>query len=140
MCANLFNTTLGHCDIRSSLTADMAKTVASALVNSRSDYANAVLFGGSEYNLAKLQRAQNALARVVTFNKRADHIRPVLQRQHWLPIKYRLDFKVATIAYKVQQTGCPAYLASSVVGYVPTGSYVRRARYTTTQSLPARTV
>jgi len=36
---------------RSSLTADMAKTVASALVNSRFYYANAVLYGTSEHNL-----------------------------------------------------------------------------------------
>ena len=59
--------------IRSSLTAAMAKTVASALVNSRFDSANAVLYGASEHNLAKLRRAQNALAQVVTFTKHADH-------------------------------------------------------------------
>jgi len=40
--------------------------VASALVNSRFDLKNAVLYGTSEHNLGKL-RAQNALARVVTF-------------------------------------------------------------------------
>ena len=48
--------------IRSSLTIDMAKTVACALVNTRLDYANAVLYGTSAANIAKLQRVQNALA------------------------------------------------------------------------------
>lgn len=125
--------------IRSSLTADMAKTVASALVNSRFDYANAVLYGASEHNLAKLQRAQNALARVVTFTKRMDHIRPVLQKLHWLPINHRIDFKVATIAYKVRQTGCPAYLASSVVEYAPTRQ-LRSSSSLLLQSPSTRTV
>jgi len=83
MCANLLNTTHIYDIIRSSLTADMAKTVASALVNSRFYYANAVLYGTSEHNLVKLQRAQNALARVViTFIKRANHIQPVLAKLH----------------------------------------------------------
>jgi len=47
----------------------MAKTVACALVNSRLDYANAVLYGTLAANIAKLQRVQNALARVVTLKK-----------------------------------------------------------------------
>ena len=117
----------------------MAKTVASALVNSRFNYANAVLYGASEHNLAKLQQAQNALARVVPFTKRADHIQPVLQKLHWLPITYRIDFKVATIAYMVRQTGCPAYLASSVVKYVTT-QQLRLLSSLLLQSLPTRTV
>ena len=124
--------------IRSSLTADVAKTVACALVNSRFDCANAVLYGASEHNLAKLQRAQNALARVVTFTKRADHIQPVLQKLHRLPIKYRVDFKVATIAYKIRQTGCPAYLASSVVECMPTRQ-LRSSSSLLLQSLLTRT-
>ena len=59
-----------------------------------------------------LQRAQNALSRVVTYTRRTEHIRPVLRNLHWLPISYRIDFKVATLAYKVHATGSPAYLQS----------------------------
>jgi len=55
-----------------SFVTDMAKTAASALVNSRFDYANAVLYGTSEHYLVKLQRAQNAIARVVTLPKCMD--------------------------------------------------------------------
>jgi len=73
-------------NVCSSLADEMAKTVVSALVNSRFDLVNAVLCGASEHNLVKLQRAQNALTRVVMFAKRPDHIRPVLQKLHWLPI------------------------------------------------------
>ncbi len=105
--------------IRSSLSTDMARTVACALVNSRLDYANSILYGTSASNIAMLQRAQNALSRVVTYTRRTEHIRPVLRNLHWLPISYRIDFKVATLAYKVHATGSPAYLKSSVSDYTP---------------------
>jgi len=62
-----------------SLTDVIAKTVASILVNSRFDYASAVLHGTSECNLVKSQRTQNTHARVITFTKHMHHIRPVLQ-------------------------------------------------------------
>ena len=105
--------------IRSSLTTDMAKTVACALVNSRLDYANAVLYGTTAANISKLQRIQNSLARVVTYTKRVEHIHPVLQNLHWLPINYRIDYKVATLAFKVRSTGSPAYLLPFVSDYTP---------------------
>jgi hypothetical protein len=37
-----------------------------------------------------------------------------------LPINYRIDYKVATLAYKIRSTGSPAYLLSSVSDYMPT--------------------
>ena len=48
--------------IRACLTDDVAKTIASALVGSRLDYANAVLVGVSEKNITNFQRTQNTLA------------------------------------------------------------------------------
>jgi len=47
--------------IRPALTEDMAKTVACALVGARLDYANSVLVGVTTKNVARLQRAQNAV-------------------------------------------------------------------------------
>ena len=52
--------------IRSSISEDMAKMVACALVGSRLDYANSVRFGATQKNISKLQKAQNLLARIVT--------------------------------------------------------------------------
>ena len=51
--------------IRPAITEDMAKSIACALVGSRLDYANSVLLGVSSKNVTRLQRAQNAAARVV---------------------------------------------------------------------------
>ena len=52
--------------VRNALTEDTAKSVGQALVSSRLDYANSILYGVSRQNLKKLQRSQNTLARVVT--------------------------------------------------------------------------
>lgn len=41
----------------------------------------------------KLQRIQNAAARLVVRAKRADHITPILQKLHWLAVKERITFK-----------------------------------------------
>ena len=53
--------------IRSAVTEDMAKTVVWTLVGARLDYANSVFVGVTTKNVARLQRAQNAVARVVAW-------------------------------------------------------------------------
>ena len=97
----------------------MARTVACALVNSRLDYANAVLYKTSRANITKLQRIQNSLARVIMNKKRTDHMHPVLE-QYWLPVSYRIDYKVATLAFRVRSTGSPVYLSNIITDYEPT--------------------
>ena len=51
--------------IRASLTTEASKTIAAAIVGSRLDFCNSLLAGTSVSNLARLQRVQNTLARVV---------------------------------------------------------------------------
>ena len=72
--------------------------------NSDHDYCNALLVGMFEANLDKLQRVQNALARVVTGLHRRDHITPARIEFHWLPVRARITFKVATLVYKLRET------------------------------------
>ena len=38
----------------------------------------------------------------------------ILHNLHWLPIKWRIDFKVATLTYKVFHSGEPLYLSSRI--------------------------
>ena len=81
--------------IRRCVSVNDAKTVATAMVSSRLDYCNSILYGTSSTNLNKLQRVQNALARTVMMTKRRDHITPVLADLHWLPVRARTEFKIA---------------------------------------------
>ena len=100
--------------IRKTLSIDDAKTVASALIGSRLDYANSVLYGVSAANISKLQQIQNSLARVVTCAKHRVESSKLLIDLHWLPIKHRIDFKMGTITFKIRSTAEPSYLASLV--------------------------
>ncbi len=37
---------------------------------------------------------QNAVTRVLTRSRKYDHITPILQSLHWLPIKFRISYKL----------------------------------------------
>ena len=106
--------------IRKSLPDDVAKMVACSIVSSRLDYCNSLYAGMSDSNFAKLQRVQNCLARVVTGTARSDHITPVLAELHWLPIKSRVTYKIASLTHNIRRAGQPAYLAELLSAYKPT--------------------
>ena len=103
--------------IRPCLTDDVAKTIASALVSSRLDYANAVLVRGSDKNITKLQRTQNNLAHIVTRKYERRGVMQSLKYLHWLPIRWRIDYKIAVTTYKVITTGQSQYLCSRIERY-----------------------
>ena len=69
--------------IHKSLPYDVTKTVACSIVSSRLDYCNALYYNLSSVNLAKFQRVQETLARVVLRQRKYDHITPALVHLHW---------------------------------------------------------
>ena len=83
--------------IRRFISLSVAKTIAAALVSSRLDYCNSLLYNTA--NKAKLQRVQYFLARVVT-HSRFSHSVPLLKSLHWLPVHYCIIFKICTTAYQ----------------------------------------
>ena len=94
--------------------------VACSIVSTRRDYCNALLLAGvSEKNLHKLQLVRNTLAHVVTGTRRRDHITPVLAELHWLPVRARITFKIATHVSKIKLTRQPSYLADLIMNYKP---------------------
>jgi hypothetical protein len=100
--------------IRKFLTYDATQTLINAFVTSRLDYSNALLVGLPQTVLIKLQRAQNASARVVKGCGKFDHITPVLQELHWLPIKQRIIFKVLLITFKAINGLAPEYISDMI--------------------------
>jgi len=84
--------------IRPYLDSGTSKTIASAIVGSRLDYANSVLTGISARNIHRLQRVQNSLARVVTRSK--TNSISALNSLYWLPIRQRIDYKLTTIVHR----------------------------------------
>ena len=105
--------------IRSILSEEIANHIASSLVSSRLDYANACLFGISGKKLSRIQRIQNTLARVVTCSRSRSSSAPLLKHLHWLPVSARIHFKIALLTFKSLHTIAPSYLSSLIRPYVP---------------------
>ena len=80
--------------IRKYLSQESARTLVHAFIIGRIDYCNSLLFGLPSVHLLKLQRLQNAAARLISNVPRYSHITPVLCSLHWLPVKFRIDFKI----------------------------------------------
>ena len=95
--------------IRKYLTPEVAVLAANALVSSRLDYCNSLFRGLSGFNQYKLQSIQNTLARIVTNHRKYAHVTPILQKLHWLPVRYRCIFKTATLVYKFLHSGSTSY-------------------------------
>jgi hypothetical protein len=96
--------------IRRYLPLSVAQTLACSIVGSRLDYCNSVLYGAPKSSIAKLQRVQNTLARVVLNKPKYEHSTELLRSLHWLPIAHRIDYKLALLTYKVRHTSTPVYL------------------------------
>jgi len=99
-----------------------AVSIAVSLIQSLLDYANSVCYGISARNLAKLQRIQNAAAHIVAHHQPKRPSSSRLFNLHWLPIKYRINFKIATLTYKTLATGQPGYLLNLLNTYQPVRS------------------
>ena len=78
---------------------------------SRLDYCNAVPAGLPTSTLAPLQRALNAAARLMVGTVAGDRVGDVMRSLHWLPIAYRIRFKLCLLMHAVNNGTSPAYIA-----------------------------
>ena len=98
--------------IRFGLTQKAAVCLMYSLVISRIDYANCLLHGIPDCLINKLQRVQNAAARLVVRCHRWDHITSVLKKLHWLPGKQRIHYAILLLAFCAQHGLVPAYITN----------------------------
>ena len=92
------------------------------MVISRLDYCNSIFAGLPKTEAERLQRVQNCAARLIMKKKKHDHVTPTLYELHWLPVNYRWQFKICTLAYRHFDGSLPVYLSDALRTYEPTRS------------------
>ena len=120
--------------IRNTLDFKTASTIATALVHSKLDYCNSLYYNLPAYEIQRLQYIQNSLARAVCRTSKFAHISPILKALHWLKIKERIEYKVASLTYNALQFHQPSYIANLLT--VQSNSYSTRSSSLVTLKRP----
>ena len=84
------------------LTSTATVTLVSAFVLSRTDYCNPLLFGSTHDVNTNLQHMQNYAALVILRFPKSSSITSHLKSLHWLPVKVRSTYKIASLCYHCQ--------------------------------------
>lgn len=85
--------------IKSVLSFSDFERVIHAFISTCLDYCSALYIGVNKASLARLQLVQNAAARLLTGTRKHDHITPILASLHWLPVQFRINFKILLFVF-----------------------------------------
>ena len=83
----------------------------------------------NNYKFDKLQKLQNFAAKVVLGKSLYDHVTPCLIELHWLPVKFRVDYKIAVLTFKCLNGLAPPYLSCLNELYIPSRSLRSASQY-----------
>ena len=106
-------------NIRSSLPDKAAVQLTHAFVSSRLDCCNSLLQGLPSCSIRRLQSIQNIAARILTRTRKYEHITPILNNLHWLPLASRIDYKILLLTYCAINNISPAYIQQLITPNVP---------------------
>ena len=88
-----------------------ARCMVHAFVTSRVDHCNGLLYGSYSYPLDRLQSVLNSTARLVLNIAKFSGISAAIRDElHWLPIRKRIDFKIALLVRHCMVGAAPEYL------------------------------
>uniref|UniRef100_A0A8C6PV72 Reverse transcriptase domain-containing protein n=1 Tax=Nothobranchius furzeri TaxID=105023 RepID=A0A8C6PV72_NOTFU len=98
------------------------ETVIHTFISSRLDYCNSLFTCLSRTSLNRLQVVQNACARLLTKSSKHTHITPLLLQLHWLPVNFRVHFKILVLVYRALHGQAPSYIGDLLSPYTPSRS------------------
>lgn len=93
----------------------MARQLVSALILSQLDYCNSTFAGLPRCLLEPLQRIQNAAAHIVFLLSPKDHVSPCRMQLHWLPVRWRVMFKLCMLMHSIQYNMAPVPSTSAML-------------------------
>jgi len=119
LCKSAFYHLRNLSKIRKYLDYNNTRVLINAFVISRLDNCNSLLYGLPKYLIDRVQHVFNCAAKLVTLSRKYDHVTPLLIELHWLPVEYRIIFKILLITFKVLSGLAPNYLEDILEPYVP---------------------
>ncbi len=108
--------------IRECVTEVEAKTMVHALVTSKLDYCNSLLYGLPDILFNKLWNVQKSAARLITMSGKYQYISPTMEKLDWLPIRQCIEYKILLLTYKALNNLAPVYLSDLLQCIVDWGS------------------
>jgi exonuclease III/uncharacterized surface protein with fasciclin (FAS1) repeats len=105
--------------LRSFLTPDITLNLIYCYFTSRIDYCNSLFIGLPTTQISKLQKLQNSAVRLIFRLKPRDHVTPYLIQLHWLPVRYRIEYKVILLTFKCLKYDEPLYIRNLLNINVP---------------------
>ena len=115
VCSKAFGALYKINKIQKFLTEETRKTLIHTFVSSHLDYCSSLLYEILQYQMNCLQGVLNAAAHVTCCLPHFAHVTTALFRLHWLPIKYRILYKIALLTFKVLKGMDPSNLSDLVV-------------------------
>ena len=101
--------------IGSKLSYELKRQLIHCLVFSKLDYCNGLLVGLPNSVIKRLQKVQNSCVRFLfgyRTVKKWESVTPYLKQAHFLPIRQRIDYKIALLAFKCINNVAPLYVKS----------------------------
>ena len=88
------------------------------------------MYGLPQCQISKLQRVQNAAARIALDLCKFCHITPALRQLHWLPVVKRIQFKILLLTFKAIHGLSPPYI-NELITVKPKSTYGLRSNIST---------
>ena len=78
---------------------------------------------------------QNTAAGLITKSRKHEHITPILNSLHWLPVVNRIKFKILLLVFKIKHGFAPTYLSDLLQPMIPSRS-LRSSKHAHLQYTP----
>ena len=114
--------------IGSKLTHNLKVQLVHSMIFSHLDYCNAVFASLSEANLNKLQKIQYSAVQFIyglRGKERYQSLSPFLKELHFLPVRFRIRYKIALMTFKCLNNIAPQYLSEMITMRDPNSHELR---------------
>ena len=131
--SNFVSATIAACNIKlrnlwnvaTKLPFKLKVQLAHSMILFKLDYCNSVLYGITEKDLLRLQKIQNSAVRFIFSRGKRSHVSNLLKSVHFLPIRFRIMYKINTLVYKCINNIAPAYLQELIKIRAPNSHDIR---------------